>query len=566
MSSREPPVRERTASGFNPISDAADQIIALLSRQAPMRITRYATTALLVLAASLVRFVLPLPVNTLPYLMFVPAIFIAGMVFGLGAGLAATGLSAFMAAWLFLGVPFDLHLDLSQQIATGLFVLFGALISIVCDAVRRSAIKQDTELRRYRALKVEADASALALRHLNETLERRVLERTAELEAAQEALRQAQKMEAIGQLTGGIAHDFNNLLAAISGNLELLQARVARGRFDSLERHLLAAQTATARAAALTYRLLAFARRQTLAPRPVDINQLVKGMREMIDSTMGPGVEVRVILDEGLWPTLVDPHQLENTLLNLCINARDAMPDGGRLTIETANLPATENPESERQAEDHVLLRVSDTGVGMAPEVRARVFEPFFTTKPIGQGTGLGLSMIYGFALQSGGLIDIDSAVGEGAVVHLRLPRHRGEAPVLPAAVPASAPPAARGQRVLVIDDDPAVRALVVEVLEAAGYAARAAPDGPSGLAVLRSNEPFDLLLTDLGLPGGMNGRQVAAAARTIRPGLSVLYLTGYAEIAPAQADMPEPDTPILTKPFTLEALNQIVRATLGAA
>ncbi len=561
-----PSAAERPSSGFNPIADAVDHIIALLSRQRPLAPTRYAISALLVLVVTLIRSVLPLPLSTIPYLLFIPAVFITSLMFGLGSGLITTGLSAFLAAWLFLGTPFNLELNLSEQVTTGLFVVFGVFISMVCDAVRRNARRQDTELRRYRALKAEADASALALRQLNETLENRVLERTAELESAQEALRQSQKMEALGQLTGGIAHDFNNLLAAISGNIELLQTRVAQGRVDAIDRHVLAAQEAANRAAALTYRLLAFARRQTLAPRPTDINQLVEGMREIIQSMMGPMVEVRVTLHDGLWPTRVDPHQLENALLNLCINARDAMPNGGQLTIETVNLAGADGEGGDPAAGDHVLLRVGDSGVGMAPEVRARAFEPFFTTKPIGQGTGLGLSMIYGFALQSGGRIDIVSAVGEGAHVSLRLPRHFGEIPPPPPPPAAiGAPPPARGWTVLVIDDESAVRTLVIEGLEAAGYQVHGAHDGPSGLAALRSNAAIDLLVTDLGLPGGLNGRQVAAAARRLRPSLKVLYLTGYAEIAPPVEGAPEPETPVLTKPFTLEALGQTVRQTLDA-
>jgi signal transduction histidine kinase len=561
--------------GFHWVGEAADRIIVMLSRRRPGPWARYGAGVTLVLFSAAARAVLPVP--AIPYLLFVPTLFIVGLVYGLGVGLVATGLSAFLAAWLFLGTPFNFYLNMSEWVTTGLYVLFGIFICVVCDAARRAASAQEMELRRYRTLKSEADATALALRRLNETLEHRVLERTAQLENAQEALRQAQKMEALGQLTGGIAHDFNTLLAAILGNLELSQTRVAQGRFEAVERYLSAAQGATARAATLTGRLLAFARRQTLAPRPTDINRLVADMEELIRRTVGPGVAVTVNFQEDLWPTLVDPHQLENALLNLCINARDAMPQGGRLTIGTANVAGESRTADacvggagsgaeDGSLGDHVLLRVRDTGVGMAPEVKARAFEPFFTTKSLGQGTGLGLSMIYGFALQSGGRVEIESAVGEGALVLLRLPRHRGEAtvPEAPAALVDLAAPPRRPATVMVIDDEAAVRALVVEVLSAAGHVVLEAHDGPTALDRLRSAGRVDLLITDLGLPGGMNGRQAAAAACAAWPSLKVLYITGYADIAPRGDDAADPDAPLLAKPFTLEALIAKVRQVLA--
>ena len=267
------------------------------------------------------------------------------------------------------------------------------------------------------------------LRRLNETLEQRVAEGTAELMRAEEALRQSQKMEAVGQLTGGLAHDFNNLLAGISGSLELMQTRMQQGRFNDVDRYMAAAQGAAKRAAALTHRLLAFSRRQTLDPKPTNVNRLVSGMQELIQRTVGPGITVEVVGASGLWPVLVDPSQLENALLNLCINSRDAMPDGGRITIETANKWLDERAAKKHDIPEgqYLSLCVTDTGTGMPPEVIARVFEPFFTTKPIGEGTGLGLSMIYGFAQQSGGQVRIYSEVGKGTTVCIYLPRHYGE-------------------------------------------------------------------------------------------------------------------------------------------
>ena len=396
---------------------------------------------------------------------------------------------------------------------------------------------------------------------------------TAEKAAAEarqrleEQLRQSQKMEAVGQLTGGLAHDFNNLLAGISGSLELLQARVAQGRIGDLDRYLVAAQGASKRAAALTHRLLAFTRQQTLDPRPIDANRLIAGMEELIRRTVGPAVTVEVVAAGGLWTTLVDPNQLENALLNLCINARDAMAGGGRLTIETGNKWLDERAARERDLApgQYVSLCVSDTGTGMTPEVAARAFDPFFTTKPIGMGTGLGLSMIYGFARQSGGQARIYSELGQGAMVCLYLPRHHGEAEVgdEPAAR-AVAPRAGQGETVLVVDDEPTVRMLVTEVLEELGYTAIEAADGPAGLQVLRSDVRLDLLVTDVGLPGGMNGRQVADAGRAVRPGLKVLFITGYAENAVVGNGHLDPGMHVLTKPFAMEALASRIKALIA--
>jgi len=391
-------------------------------------------------------------------------------------------------------------------------------------------------------------------------------ERQAELEAAQEALRQAHKMEAVGQLTGGLAHDFNNLLAGISGSLELLQARVAQGRIGDLERYLVAAQGATKRAAALTHRLLAFSRRQTLDPKPTDANRLVVGIEELIRRTVGPEVAVEVVAAGGLWATLVDPNQLENALLNLAINARDAMPGGGQLTVETGNKWLDERAALERDLEpgQYVTLSVSDTGAGMVPEVAARAFDPFFTTKPIGMGTGLGLSMVYGFVRQSGGQARIYSEPSQGTTVCLYLPRHHGE--VEDTDRPAEANERARaeqGETVLVVDDEPTVRMLVTEVLADLGYTAVEAADGPSGLRVLQSNVRIDLLVTDVGLPG-MNGRQVADAARVARPGLKVLFITGYAENAVLSHGHLDPGMHVMTKPFAIDALTSRIRELIA--
>ncbi|MDR6126296.1 signal transduction histidine kinase/PAS domain-containing protein [Sphingomonas sp. SORGH_AS802] len=398
---------------------------------------------------------------------------------------------------------------------------------------------------------------------LTETLEEQVAERTRELMQAEEALRQSQKMEAVGQLTGGLAHDFNNLLTGIIGSLEMLSIRIAQGRMADVDRYSLAAQGAAKRAAALTHRLLAFSRRQTLDPKPTDINRLISGMEELVRRTVGPAIEVEAVTAAGLWPTLVDPNQLENALLNLCINARDAMPDGGRLTIETGNRWLDTRTARERDMEpgQYVSLCVSDTGTGMTPEVIAKAFDPFFTTKPLGVGTGLGLSMIYGFARQSGGQVRIYSEIGEGAMVCIYLPRHFGTAETV-ADMPdlTDAPRAAAGETVLVVDDEPTVRMLVIEVLEELGYAAIEAADGAAGLKILRSGQRIDLLVSDVGLPGGMNGRQMADAGREGRPDLKVLFITGYAENAVIGNGQLDAGMHVMTKPFAMEALAARIR------
>ncbi len=378
------------------------------------------------------------------------------------------------------------------------------------------------------------------------------------LRRAEEQLRQSQKMEAVGQLTGGLAHDFNNLLTGIAGSLELMQVRVAQGRVAEVGRYVDAAQGAARRAAALTHRLLAFSRRQTLDPRLTDANRLVAGMEELVRRTVGPETMLEIVAADGLWRTLVDPGQLENALLNLCINARDAMPDGGRIVVETANRRLDGRAAGERELApgQYVSLCVSDTGTGMPPEVIAKAFDPFFTTKPIGQGTGLGLSMIYGFARQSGGQVRIHSEVGRGTTVCLWLPRHLGEADdVEEPPEAAAALRAGQGETVLVVDDEATVRMLVAEVLEELGYVAIEAADGAAGLRVLQSGARVDLLVTDVGLPGGMNGRQLADAARVSRPGLRVLFITGYAENAVLGHGHLEPGMHVLTKPFAMEAL-----------
>lgn len=401
-----------------------------------------------------------------------------------------------------------------------------------------------------------------------EELERRVEERTAQLMQAEEALRQAQKMEAVGQLTGGLAHDFNNLLAGISGSLEIMAKRLAEGRTHGLERYLSGAQESARRAASLTQRLLAFSRRQTLDPRPLDINKLVAGMEDLVRRSVGPDITVEVVQAGGLWAAQIDAPQLENALLNLCINARDAMaPKGGRLTIETANKWLDDRAAREHQLQpgQYVSLCVTDTGAGMSQDVIERAFDPFFTTKPLGQGTGLGLSMVYGFARQSGGQVRIYSEVGSGTTMCLYFPRHHGEADPRDDAAQQDAIAPGEGETILVVDDEVLLRMLMLDVLQENGYRAVEAHDGPSALKILDSDTRIDLLITDVGLPGGMNGRQIADAARKKRPGLNVLFITGYAENAVISGGHLAPNMAVMTKPFEITAFGQKVRDMIDA-
>ncbi|MDN5289740.1 MAG: hybrid sensor histidine kinase/response regulator [Mucilaginibacter sp.] len=402
---------------------------------------------------------------------------------------------------------------------------------------------------------------AAALEDINTTLEQRVQERTGQLQQTEEALRQAQKMEAVGQLTGGIAHDFNNLLQGITGALDRVQHRIAEGRVKEVDRFLKAAVDSANRAAALTHRLLAFSRRQTLDPRALDPNRLIAGMEDLIRRTMGPTVQVEVVGAGGLWPIRADGSQLENSLLNLCINARDAMPDGGRLTIETANkwLDARAAKDRELPPGQYVSLCVTDSGTGMAPEVIARAFDPFFTTKPLGQGTGLGLSMIYGFVRQSGGQVRIYSEEGKGTTMCLYFPRHLG---TVEDEVSEASQIMERGfgETVLVVDDEPTVRMLIAEVLSESYYRILEAGDGLAALKILETGQRIDLLITDVGLPGGMNGRQVADAARVLRGELKVLFITGYAENAAVGNGHLDPGMEILAKPFAMSTLANKVR------
>ncbi|HYZ64512.1 MAG TPA: PAS domain S-box protein [Acetobacteraceae bacterium] len=394
----------------------------------------------------------------------------------------------------------------------------------------------------------------------------------AALRASEERLHQAQKMEAVGQLTGGVAHDFNNMLQGIAGGLDLMERRIAGGQYAKALQYIGSIRQSLDRAAGLTRRMLAFARRQALQPRPIHPDALVRGMEELIRRTVGPTINLTLRLEDGRWPAHCDPNQLESALLNLAINARDAMPNGGNLLIATSDRHLTRadlGPDQEVEPGDYIEITVKDDGVGMARDVLARAFEPFFTTKPTGQGTGLGLSQLYGFVRQSGGLVRLESAPGKGTAVHMFLPRSPEPAPSreedhagLATAEPAVAPPA-RGT-VLVVDDEEAVRAQIADALREQGLTVLEAADGPAGLRIVHSGAGVDVLVTDVGLPG-LNGRQLAEAARELRPGLPVLLITGYAGSMLEEGEL-APGLAVLHKPFALETLAEKVRAVLQAA
>jgi PAS domain S-box-containing protein len=398
-----------------------------------------------------------------------------------------------------------------------------------------------------------------------EELERQVHDRTAQLLHAEEKLRQAHKMEAIGQLTGGIAHDFNNMLQGIVGALDVIRRLHASGRPEGIPRFVDMAMNSAQRAASMTHRLLAFARQQPLAPQPVDLVELLQSLRELVRRTSGESIMLAMQLQPGTWPAKCDPNQLESAILNLAINARDAMPQGGTLTLRTANvtLPATQlGPNDVLPAGDFVQVTVGDSGTGMPQEVIDRAFDPFFTTKPLGQGTGLGLSMVYGFARQSGGFAAIGSRIGDGTEVAILLPRYRGEAVQGPVVEPLRELSSGHGETIVVVEDDEVVRTLAVETLRGLGYAVHAAATGVEGARLLNELGPVDLLLSDIGLPGGVSGKQLADAARASRPALKVILITGYAQEA-TDADLRSQNIELLRKPVLIDVLLRKVQEVL---
>ena len=392
-----------------------------------------------------------------------------------------------------------------------------------------------------------------------------------EKRAADERSQQAQKMEGIGQLTGGVAHDFNNLLTIIIGNLDTLRRNLGTATLerDKLERSVENAMRGARRAESLTQRLLAFSRQQPLDPKPIDLGRLVGGMSDLLRRTLGEQVTVETVLSGGVWHALADPHQLEIAILNLAVNARDAMPNGGKLTLETANVHLDEKyaaTQAEVVPGQYVMIAVSDTGCGMTPEVKAKAFDPFFTTKDVGHGTGLGLSQVYGFIKQSRGHVKIYSEVGEGTTIKLYLPRVLAGTAVEEKEIERAPATGSLHETILVVEDDPDVRAFSSETLRELSYTVIEAKDGAEALRLLEAHPEVKLLFTDIGLPGGINGRQLAEQARSLRPGLKCLFTTGYARNAIVHGGRLDPGVELITKPFSQAALSDRLRSILDAA
>jgi signal transduction histidine kinase/CheY-like chemotaxis protein len=453
-----------------------------------------------------------------------------------------------------------LHRRLTRFASIALLMAMFALILVMLSIAQRALARAHADLA----------AQAAMLATANETLRHQIEER----EKAEATLRQTQKIEAIGQLTGGVAHDFNNILQVVLGGLDILRRRGAKwplpdeSRSD-FQRYIDEISAASRRGAELTRQLLAFARRQPLEPKDTDINRLVQGMSGLLRRTLGEQIEIETVLAGGLWRTQCDANQLENALLNLAVNARDAMPGGGRLTIETANAHLDEDYARWHQdvtPGQYLMIAVSDTGSGMTPEVLAHVFEPFFTTKEVGRGTGLGLSQVYGFLKQSGGHVAIYSELDQGTTVKLYLPRaiSVAESP-LPAPVAPRHSARPPSETVLVVEDDESVLGLAVATLGDLGYRVLQARDGLEALRQLEAHPGIDLLFTDVGLPGGMNGRQLADRVLQARPAIKVLFTSGYTRNAIVHGGRLDEGVALLSKPFTADALAEKIRQMLDA-
>jgi signal transduction histidine kinase len=541
---------------------------AFYERTASLRANR--TTSYLVGLAAIAltlpaRFLLANQLMGFPFLTFFPAIIITSFICGWRAGAVAAVFGGFAARYFFMGGAIDPIRIIVTSTWVG-FALYAFAVGIVLALVAsmHAAFRDFAESENERA-------------RLNEELESRVRERTVALEeanqrlrdeaaslaAAEARIRQMQKMEAVGQLTGGIAHDFNNMLAVIVGSLDIAKRQLPVDLTKS-ERFIANALEGAQRAAQLTARLLAFSRQQPLDPRPLDANKLVRETSELLRRSIGENILLQTDLVDGPWRIFADAPQLESALVNLCVNSRDSMPDGGNLTLRTRNVDLgaadTEAGIDVRPGE-YVALAVCDTGVGMSPDVLARAFDPFYTTKAPGQGTGLGLSQVYGFVKQSGGHIGIDSKPGTGTTVTIYLPRHVGSDEV-EAAASDSTPPAPGNQEViLVVEDEDRVRAMTVEALRGLGYEVIAVSDPRAALDELRLIPHLHLVLTDVVMPG-MNGPALADRIKALRPSVKVLYTTGYSRNAVLSPAL-DREVGLLPKPFTIDQLMSKVRQTL---
>jgi signal transduction histidine kinase/CheY-like chemotaxis protein len=499
-----------------------------------------------------------------PFLTFFSAVALSAFLGGLGPGVLAAVLGGLLSDYFLIPPEGDLRLTWpSGVIAMGFYVFTVTVIVGLIQGMIWASERQR--------------ASDEALRRLNAELEARVAERTAALttemaerSAAETQLRQMQKMESVGQLTGGIAHDFNNMLAIVIGSLDLARRRLSGAEHPQVSQCLDNAREGAQRAAVLTARLLAFSRQQPLAPQLLDPNKLVGGMSELLRRTLGENIHVETVLAGGLWRTFADPAQLESAIINLAINARDAMPTGGKLTIETANSDLDERyarAHAEVEPGQYVLISVSDTGIGMAPEVVERAFDPFYTTKRAGKGTGLGLSQVFGFVKQSGGHVKIYSEIGRGTTVKVYLPRHLGAANTTLAdeAEKAALPLGTPDTIVLVVEDEEPVRHMTVDALRELGYTVVQASDGNQALQQVQCQPRIDVMFTDIVMPD-MTGRELVDQARKSRPDLKVLYTTGYTRNAVVHNGVLDRDVAFLPKPFTLEQLAAKIRDVLAHA
>jgi signal transduction histidine kinase len=527
----------------------------------------YAFAVLTSIAAMYVRVLLSGVLEGFPFITFFGALVFTAFIFGWRSGVVCGVLGGIISGYFLLQPDWSLTTShgISNWIGMCFYVVLTSVILLATAGMHRGFAEY--------AMDVESR------RRLNAELEARVAERTAELEAANRQLRgeaksreraealvrQMQKMEAVGQLTGGIAHDFNNMLAIIVGSLDMAKkyferdpAKAAKAMDHAME--------GARRAAELTARLLAFSRQQPLDPKPVDVNKLVGNMSEMLTRTLGGNIRMETVLAGGLWRMFADPPQLESAILNLCVNGRDAMPDGGKITLETMNAHLDDSyaaSHSEVRPGQYVAIAVTDTGTGMAAEVMSRAFDPFFTTKKPGQGTGLGLSQVYGFAKQSGGHVKIYSEVGQGTTVKLYLPRYAGDELELAAAPNLDRPIEGKPTEIiLVVEDEDGVRQMSVQMLRDLGYTVIHASDGKHALAMLDSQPSFDLLFTDVVMPD-MNGKQLADLIRQQRPALRVLYTTGYTRNAVIHNGILDRDVSFLPKPFTIQQLATKVRQVL---
>jgi len=534
-------------------------------RQSPL--AGYAISMTTVALALLARFLLADRLTGFPFLTFIPAILVTSFFCGWRAGALAAVLGALARQYFFAAVPAAGPSTGPVPVWIG-YALYGFAAVVILTAVGS-----------MHAAFRDLAATAEQRNRLNAELEKRVRERTEALEAANRSLldeaasraaaeaqiRQLQKMEAVGQLTGGIAHDFNNMLAIIVGSLDIAKRSLGTDK-DKAERFIGNAMEGARRGAQLTSRLLAFSRQQALDPRPLDANELMRDMSNLLLRSIGPNIQLESVLAPGLWRTFADGSQLESALINLCVNGRDAMPDGGRLILETSNVAldaAYSRANVDARPGDYVCICVTDFGSGMTPEVLARAFDPFFTTKTPGKGTGLGLSQVYGFVKQSDGHIKIDSQPGRGTAVRIYLPCYLGNEMAARSAAPRE-PQALRPNRetVLVVEDEDGVRTMTVEALQGLGYTVIAAASPEHALALLEEGARADLLFTDIVMPG-MDGRVLADRVKQKHPEVKVLFTTGYTRGAPPYDGIADSGSPMLPKPFTVDQLDAKLRSTL---